>query len=98
MFGNLMDKIQNAQSDIKTRLDAILVDGQAEGGMVKVVASGNSEIKQILIDPSLMEDKEAIEELVLVATNKALEKAREIHDEQMKGVAKDLMPGMPNLF
>ena len=101
MFGNLMDKLKDAQLDVKTRLDGILVDGQAEGGKIKVVASGNKEIRQILIDEELFaeSDKEAIEELVMIAVNKALEKAEEVNAHEMQSVAKDLLPGgFPGMF
>lgn len=100
MFGNLMDKLESAQTDIKERLDRILVDGQAEGGLVKVVSTGNKEIKQVWIDESLINegDKEAIEELTMVAINRALEKAEKVNSDEMQSAAKNIMPNMPGLF
>ena len=101
MFGNLMDKLQGAQQDVKKRLDNILVDGQAEGGKIKVVASGNKEIRQIFIDEDFFaqSDKEAIEDLVMVAVNKALKNAEEVSAREMQSIAKDLLPGgFPGMF
>ena len=100
MFGNLMDKLNNAQTDMAQRLEFVLVDGQAEDGMVKVVSYGNKVIKQVLIDQKLIDegDKEAVEELVLVAVNRALEKADEVHREEMKKIAGDMLPDISGMF
>jgi len=103
MFGDLMDKMKMAQEESKEKLARILVDGQAEGGGVKVVVNGNREVKQVCYTPEFWEqaDKEEVEELTMIALNRALEKAKVIYTEEMKGSAKDMMPdipGMGNLF
>ncbi len=100
MFGNLMGKLQDSQEDMKKRMDNILVDGIAGGGQVKVVCTGNKEIKQVWIDEDLVKsgDKDAIEELTVVAVNRALEKAGQIYEDEMKNMAKDLLPGMGSMF
>ncbi len=99
MFGDLVSKLKLAQEDSKNRMEQILVDGQADNGNVKVVANANKVIKQIYISEELFNlgDKEAIEELTLVAVNKALEKAEAIYNEEMKGMAKDVMPTIPGI-
>jgi DNA-binding YbaB/EbfC family protein len=99
MFGDIVNKLKLAQEDSKSKLEHILVDGQADNGSVKVVVNANKVVKQILISQELFDegDKEAIEELVQVATNKALEKAEAIYNEEMKGMAKDVMPNIPGL-
>jgi len=99
MFGDIVNKLKLAQEDSKARLEQILVDGQADNGRVKVVVNGNKMVKQILISQDLFDegDKEAIEELVQVAVNKAVEKAEAVYNDEMKGMAKDVMPNIPGL-
>ncbi len=99
MFGDLISKMKLAQQDSQQRLDQILVDGQADQGSVKVVANGNKMIKQVLISQELFDqgDKEAIEDLLLVAVNRAIQKADAIYNEEMKEVAKGVMPNIPGL-
>jgi len=103
MFGDLMEKMNKAQEDAKEKLARILLDGQAEGGGVKVVVNGNREVKQVYYTPEFWEqaDKEEVEELTMIALNRALEKAEEIYTQEMTGLAKGMMPnipGMGNLF
>jgi len=102
MFDGLINKMQGAQGEIKEKLERILLDGQAEGGKVKVVVNGNSLVKQIHIDEDFAKeaDKEELEDLILVATNKALEKAKSIFETEMASAAKDMLPpgGIPGLF
>lgn len=99
MFGDIVNKLKLAQEDSKARMEQILVDGQADGGRVKVVVNANKMVKQILISQDLFDegDKEAVEELVQVAINKAIEKAEAVYNNEMKGMAKDVMPNIPGL-
>ena len=101
MLGDFVKKLEDAQRDAKERLSSIMVDGQSGGGEVKVVANGNREIKQVYITEEFYKDsdKEDLEDLLLVAINRALEKAGEINESEMKGMAQGMMPGgLPNLF
>ena len=99
MFGDMMDKLQEMKQQtekIKKRLDSISVDGDAEGGMVKVVVTANKKVTSITISNELMAegDKEQIEDLTMIALNKALAKAEDVSDAEMAGAAKGFLPGM----
>lgn len=103
MLGDLMEKLQEARKmmeESKKELDGITVDAEVEGGAVKVVANGNRVIKNISISENLIKkgDKEAIEDLVLVAVNKALENAVKLGKEKIKDAAKGVLPKIPGLF
>ena len=99
MFGNLMDKMKVAQEDSKLKLERILVDGQSENGNVKVVVNGNREVKQVYYVPEFFEtaEKEEVEELTMLAMNRALEKAEAMYLEEMATVAKGVMPNIPGM-
>jgi hypothetical protein len=99
MFGDIIGKLKLAQQDTKNRLEQILLDGQADNGRVKVVVNANKVVKQISISQELFDegDKEAVEELLQVALNKAIEKAEVVYTEEMKDVAKGVMPNIPGL-
>jgi len=99
MFGDMMGKLKEMQQqteEIKKRLDTISVEGEAENGLVKVIATANKKITSITIADSLMADgdKEQIEDLMIVAINKVIEKAENVSNAEMAGVAKGMLPGM----
>lgn len=98
MFGNMMGKLQEMQQkseEIKKRLETISVHAEAEG-LVKVIANGNKKITSIEFDESIIKegDKEQIEDLCILAINRAIEKADEVFQSEMQGVAKGMLPGM----
>lgn len=98
MFGNMMGKLQEMQQkteEIKKRLDTITVEAEVEGGLVKVSSTGNRKITSIAINVELIDqkDKEQMEELTLLAVNRALEKAEKVAEAEMQGAAKGMIPG-----
>src|SRR5690606_12207945 len=72
-------EMQSRLKEMQERLAALQVEGTAGGGMVTVTASGQQKILGVKIEPTLLEarDAEVLQDLVLVATNQALDKARE---------------------
>ena len=56
------------------------VEASAGGGMVKVVMSGDLELKSLAIDPDAVdpEDVEMLQDMVLAAVNEALRQATEL--------------------
>ncbi|SFS31046.1 YbaB/EbfC family nucleoid-associated protein [Lutibacter maritimus] len=102
MFGDLsgmMAKLKEAQQKIeatKLRLNTILIDGEAGNGLVKVTVTANRAVKNIAISEELT-DKEEIEDLLVIALNKALEKANSISEAELAAAAKDGMPNIPGM-
>lgn len=99
MFDKLMNNLgpmKEAMDTAKKKLDTISVKGEAEDGLVRVYVNGNRRVTDIHISPSLMTDgdKDAIEELLQVALNKALESADGVNEMEMANAAKGMMPGM----
>ncbi len=103
MFGDIsgmMQKFKAAKQKVeetKLRLDSVLVDGQSNGGAVKVTSTANREIKAIEIADALLQDKEALEDYLIIALNDALNKASSINDAEMAAAAKDGMPNIPGM-
>lgn len=93
MFDKLMAARQQMEN-LKKELDLVTAEGIAEGGLVKVICSGNKEILEVKISSELQGDTEALEDLVRVAVNKALAEAgrqAEIHSARL---AATLLPGL----
>ena len=67
-MGNLMKQAQKMQEDMQKAQEEVAnleVEGQAGGGMVKVVMNGRHELRKVTLDDSLMQDdKEMVEDLL----------------------------------
>jgi DNA-binding protein YbaB len=98
MFDKLFEAKQKAE-DLKKRLDGITVSGSAEGGKITVTATANKVIQSVNIDEDFLKsaDKEELEELLIVAINKALEQAENIHQSEMAALSRDMLGGMGSL-
>jgi len=97
-MGNLMKQAQKMQEDMQKAQEEVAnleVEGQAGGGMVKVVMNGRHEIRKVTLDDSLMQDdKEMIEDLLAAAVNDAVRHVEQQTQEKMSGVTAGLnLPG-----
>ncbi len=103
MFGDLMGmmgKLKETQQKIeetKTRLNSVLIDEQSNDGLLKVTVTANRVIKSIDIDPALLEDKEQLEDYLLLVMNKAIDKATAVNESELAAVAKEGMPSIPGM-
>jgi DNA-binding protein YbaB len=97
MFGKLGEAKQKAE-EMKLKLEAITVEGNAQG--VQVVANANKKIISISIPPELLnpENKEQIEDLLMVAFENAMNQAENISAAEMRAMMGGMMPGLGNLF
>ena len=97
MFGKLGEAKQKAE-EMKLKLEAITIEGNAQG--IKVIANANKKIISINIATELLipENKEQIEDLLIVAIENAMNQAENISAAEMKAMMGAMMPGMGNLF
>jgi DNA-binding YbaB/EbfC family protein len=98
MFDKLMQAQQKA-GEVKERLNAITVSGSAEGGKITVTANGNKMVQAIIIDEDFFKetDKEQLEELMVIAINKAMEQAENVSQSEMEAMTKDMLGGLGGL-
>ncbi|MCD0487204.1 YbaB/EbfC family nucleoid-associated protein [Pedobacter sp. MC2016-14] len=99
MFEKLMAAQQKAE-EIKKKLDTIYVDGEVEGGAIKITATANKTITAVEIDEEFYKqaDKEELEELLQAAINKTLTRADEVSASEMEAMTKDMMGGLGGMF
>jgi DNA-binding YbaB/EbfC family protein len=103
MFGDLsgmMNSIKEAQQKVtetKKRLDTVLIDEVSKDQKIKITLTANRKIKSISIDDSLLSDAEELEDYLILALNKAIEKASKINEDEMAIAAKSGMPNIPGM-
>jgi DNA-binding YbaB/EbfC family protein len=89
---NLMETWQRVQEQLTQAKDALgdkQVEAETGGGLVRCVVNGRSEVLSITIEPSLIAgtDKKMIEALLGGAVNLALERARQVAQDDLARVA-----------
>ena len=103
MFGDMMGmmgKLKETQQKVeatKKRLDTVTLEESSSEGLVKVTITANRKITEIKIDNSLLEDKEQLEDYLVVTINKAVEKATQVNETELAAVAKEGMPNIPGM-
>lgn len=95
-----VQKMQQNMMKAQEQVAQMTVEGQASGGAVKVVVTGDKQVKSITISKDVVdpEDIEMLQDLVLVAINDGLKKAEEMSEAEMKKVMPAGMPRVPGLF
>lgn len=103
MFGDvmgMMSKIKEAQQKVeetKKRLDTVLVDEKSTDGLLQVTLTANRSIRSIQIDDELLQDKDQLEDYLIMVLNKALQRAGDINEAELAAAAKDGMPNIPGM-
>jgi DNA-binding YbaB/EbfC family protein len=89
-IGQLMKQAQAMQQNmqkIQDELAAEEVEGQAGGGMVRIVGTCKHEIRRVTIEPELLgDDKDMLEDLVAAAVNDLNRKIEETVQTRMASV------------
>ncbi|MBL7781506.1 MAG: YbaB/EbfC family nucleoid-associated protein [Saprospiraceae bacterium] len=101
MFGDLLGNLQKQQEELQQKLAGIFVEAEAGDGAVTVKAGADLHIENIRIDPAKVDvsDREQLEDLLVVALNRALELARQEAAAESNKLLGNLMPGgMDQLF
>jgi DNA-binding YbaB/EbfC family protein len=90
-----LPRIQEEVGKFQQKLGQLVAVGDAGAGMVTVTANGRMEILRCALSEEAMKlnDREMLEDLIRAATNQALEKARQLVQEETGKMATGL--GLP---
>jgi DNA-binding YbaB/EbfC family protein len=93
-IAGLMQQAQKMQAEMQKAQEELAnleVMGEAAGGLVKVTMNGRHAVKRVSIDPSLMDDREMLEDIVAAAINDAVNRISTTTQERMA----DMTSGIP---
>lgn len=99
-LAGLMKKAQEMQKNLEKaqeELSSLEINGESGAGMVKVTMTGKHDLKKVTIDPSILDDKEMLEDLVAAAVNDANRKLEEQTSSKMGGLTAGLPGGLGGL-
>ncbi len=95
-------QMQARMSELQTELKNQTVTTSSGGGMVTVTADGRGRVREVKIDPTVVDprDVEMLEDLVVAAVSEAQQRAQQLYEEEMKKVTggMNLPFQLPNLF
>ena len=92
---NMMKKIQEMQAQMEQKqaeIEASEFSASAGGGAVEVTVSGAHEVKEIKLQPDVVdpEDIEMLTDLIIAATNEAMRKAEDAMNQAMQAAQSGL--------
>lgn len=96
-----MGNMEEKQKALQEKLAQIEIVAEAGDGAVSVTANGNKEVLNIKIDQNKvsLEDVEELEDLVLIAVNRALTEAGSKAEVESQSLISDMLPpGFGGLF
>ncbi len=95
-------KMQARMTELQDELEKKTVESTSGGGMVKVTADAKGRVRELKIDPTVVDpdDVEMLEDLVLAAVSDAQQRAEKVYAEEMQKVTGGMnlpfqLPGMP---
>lgn len=103
-LGNLMRQAQEMggkMQEVNERLKLQKVTGTAGGGMVEVEMNGLGQMLRLVLEPDLVarNEREMLEDLIPAAVNDAIQKAKQLHVDEMKLLTNGLeVPGLDAAF
>ena len=96
----MMGKLKETQAKVeatKKRLDTVTLQERSSDNLLNVTITANRVLKEITIDDSLLQDKEQLEDYLILTINTAIAKATQVNETELAAVAKDGMPNIPGM-
>lgn len=88
-LNGMMKQVQDMAENAKEENASKVFTSKAGGGMVEISINGNSEVIDLQIDDSLLEDKDSLQILLISAMNDVIKQS----DENKKMMAMNMMGG-----
>ncbi|RXJ99116.1 nucleoid-associated protein, YbaB/EbfC family [Arcobacter sp. CECT 8986] len=89
-LNEMMSQVQEMADKAKEENSSKIFTAKAGGGMVEISINGNSEVVDLQIDDSLMDDKDSLQILLISCMNDVIKQS----DENKKMMAMNMMGGM----
>ncbi len=89
-LNEVMGQVQEMANKAKEDNSNKIFTSKAGGGMVEISINGNSEVIDLQIDDSLLEDKDSLQILLISAMNDVIKQS----DENKKMMAMNMMGGL----
>jgi len=89
-MGQMMEELQSKAKEMEAQQKSVTMTAKAGGGMIEITANGAGEIVDMIIDDSILDDKESLQILLISAINDVLKMV----EDNKKSQAMNMMGGM----
>ena len=89
-MGKMMEQMQEKAKEIQEQAKNVQLTAKAGGGLIEVTANGAGEVIDIIIDDSLLDDKESLQILLISVMNDV----NKMVEDNKKSQAMGMMGGM----
>ena len=90
--------MQEKMAEMQKKIEETEIEGSSGGGAVKIVMYGKHEVRNLFIDPSIVnsDEKEVLEDLIIAALNDVNKKIAENTNDQLGSISggMGLPPGL----
>lgn len=96
----MAQEMQANMARVQQELRESTVEATVGGGAVRVVMTGAQELREVVIDPAIVDpaDVELLQDLVFAAMTDALGQSKRLAEEKMSAVTGGMgLPGLPGL-
>lgn len=97
-MGSLLGDPKQFMDKQKNQFETNEFDFVTSNKKISIKLNGNYKILDLIIDTSLFEDKEMLQDLLIAAFNKAIEKVDKFRQQKAENVQKDLFSNLSNLL
>lgn len=89
----LQEKLKETEQNLKTKV----LTAESGAGLVRVTMNGERKVTAIEIDPTLFDerDRDMLKDLIIAATNKAIEDMGQVIKEEMAKASQGILPEIP---
>lgn len=93
MFGNMLAQMQQQQEQLQAKLKEARITEKTDG--VSVTVSGDRTVQTVSVDPQIFADgdPEQLEDLLVIAVNRALQKAADMEKKESEKLMSGMLPG-----
>ncbi len=93
-----MRQMQEQLAKIQEQLASETVEATAGGGAVRVVMTGQQQVKEVVLDPAAVdpEDLEILQDMIVAAVNEAMTRSQELAAKRLSVLTGGLK--IPGLF
>ena len=90
--------MQEKMAEMQKKIEETEIEGSSGGGAVKIVMNGKHEVKNLFLDPSIVnsDEKEVLEDLIIAALNDVNNKIAENTNDQLGSISGGM--GLPPGF